>query len=515
MQPTFDPALENELRQRRKKPLSYKTSPFRDNDAIIASSSHELTQDPANLKALLHRGQAYARKELWQPALADYNYLLELNPENTDAWYYRGALFEKLMRLDDAIHDFSKVLSLDANHVMASYARASCRNRQGDLFQAIEDYTYALERDATAHNLHAAVNSSKRRSLDPKRRSAVDVSPQTNTWQSGRGQIGSQSLDLGGSQACLGAGSVAQAASLSARAAQGRNLDEYQLGTARGGGERHSDTSALQPRILLGDLSHGRAAPVATSTPQTPSVSYFTLPDALLQTSPPLHQRIPAPSQPEEHANTAPLPSNLEPHPRARTFEGREEEGHPPKNRDRRNSWGAAQERISGRCDSPDAHQQWQLGDQHGDDHKHTHGLGPGVQGLSGADGGQQLKLEDGSGGRRQELDAHHAGGLAFRKANDYRSAVHEYALALQVDPRHFKSLFNKGFSHDKVRHDGFVSLFLAREGWHGGGIVGLDLVRQRWHLAGLVPNAEIKRGKGLSQKVRRAFAGGVRCLSF
>jgi len=36
-------------------------------------------------------------------------------------------------------------------------------------------------------------------------------------------------------------------------------------------------------------------------------------------------------------------------------------------------------------------------------------------------------------------------------QANDYRAAIQEYDLALEVDPDHFKSLFNKGFSHDKV----------------------------------------------------------------
>eukprot|EP00983_Pelagomonas_calceolata_P119582 1160622-Pelagomonas_calceolata.AAC.4 len=59
MQPTFDPALESELRQRRKKPPY---SRERDNDAIIAGSTNELVQDSSNIRALLHRGQAYSRK---------------------------------------------------------------------------------------------------------------------------------------------------------------------------------------------------------------------------------------------------------------------------------------------------------------------------------------------------------------------------------------------------------------------------------------------------------------------
>eukprot|EP00983_Pelagomonas_calceolata_P119583 1160622-Pelagomonas_calceolata.AAC.5 len=304
--------------------------------------------------------------EQWQPALADYNAVLELKPENTGT--------TTMMHIP-----CEQVLSLDANHVMASYARASCRNRQGDLVQAIgmvfmcvcvcaracvvvlfytevicgigqsypslkqilaylhtcvaEDYTYALERDASAHHLHAAVSSSKRRSLDPKRCSAVDVS--SRAWHTSRGQAASQSLDLSGAQvwgwtcgclcdgghrrallilaftvllipksmvhqplclrlpklllppaqslssiklnlndkpsikpaaaaaaaaaadaadalcqACLGAGSMAQAASLAARAPQDHHQDQHQQGTTQLRGDRHSNTSDLQPRML-------------------------------------------------------------------------------------------------------------------------------------------------------------------------------------------------------------------------------------------------------------------------
>jgi len=36
-------------------------------------------------------------------------------------------------------------------------------------------------------------------------------------------------------------------------------------------------------------------------------------------------------------------------------------------------------------------------------------------------------------------------------QANNYRAAIQEYAQALEIDPNHFKSYFNKGFSHDKV----------------------------------------------------------------
>ena len=42
--------------------------------------------------------------------------------------------------------------------------------------------------------------------------------------------------------------------------------------------------------------------------------------------------------------------------------------------------------------------------------------------------------------------------GYAARKRGDFQGAIAEYSRALALDPRHFKALFNRGFSHDKAR---------------------------------------------------------------
>lgn len=41
--------------------------------------------------------------------------------------------------------------------------------------------------------------------------------------------------------------------------------------------------------------------------------------------------------------------------------------------------------------------------------------------------------------------------GCAHRKAGQFSEAVVEYTAALALDPHHFKAVFNRGFSHDKV----------------------------------------------------------------
>ncbi len=47
--------------------------------------------------------------------------------------------------------------------------------------------------------------------------------------------------------------------------------------------------------------------------------------------------------------------------------------------------------------------------------------------------------------------DECHACGYALRKAGDFRGAIAHYTAALRLEPRHFKALFNRGFSQDKA----------------------------------------------------------------
>ena len=48
--------------------------------------------------------------------------------------------------------------------------------------------------------------------------------------------------------------------------------------------------------------------------------------------------------------------------------------------------------------------------------------------------------------------DQHHARGYALRKQGNFVEAIQEYSEAIRLHPRHLKSLFNRAFSHDKVR---------------------------------------------------------------
>ena len=48
--------------------------------------------------------------------------------------------------------------------------------------------------------------------------------------------------------------------------------------------------------------------------------------------------------------------------------------------------------------------------------------------------------------------DAAHARGYALRKHGGFLGAVEAYSEAIKLQPAHFKALFNRAFSYDKVR---------------------------------------------------------------
>lgn len=55
---------------------------------------------------------------------------------------------------------------------------------------------------------------------------------------------------------------------------------------------------------------------------------------------------------------------------------------------------------------------------------------------------------------RAKLADYYHARGYAARKQGNFAGAVEEYSRALSLTPNHFKALFNRGFSYDKVRQN-------------------------------------------------------------
>ena len=53
-----------------------------------------------------------------------------------------------------------------------------------------------------------------------------------------------------------------------------------------------------------------------------------------------------------------------------------------------------------------------------------------------------------------RSVDQHNARGYSARQRGDLKAAISEYSAAIALDPMHFKSHFNRGFTHDKVGHE-------------------------------------------------------------
>jgi tetratricopeptide (TPR) repeat protein len=82
-------------------------------------------------------------------------------------------------------------------------------------------------------------------------------------------------------------------------------------------------------------------------------------------------------------------------------------------------------------------------------------GLPPAAAGSGGSassGSGSSSSVEADPAKRSKLADYYHARGYAARKQGNFKGAVEEYSRALALSPTHFKALFNRGFSYDKVQ---------------------------------------------------------------
>ena len=66
-----------------------------------------------------NRGLAYADKEDYDRAIADYDKALELDPKDATAYNNRGFTYDKKGDYDKAIADYNKALELDPKDATA------------------------------------------------------------------------------------------------------------------------------------------------------------------------------------------------------------------------------------------------------------------------------------------------------------------------------------------------------------------------------------------------------------
>ncbi|HTQ13270.1 MAG TPA: tetratricopeptide repeat protein [Rhizomicrobium sp.] len=114
---------------------------IKDDDAALAAPD---LLPGFRVPAHIDRGDAYAAKQQWSPAEADYAAVLQAKPENLEARILRAAVFREEKRYDAAIADFTQVIKIRPTLPMGYEGRAITYDEQGNLDAAIADYTTVI-----------------------------------------------------------------------------------------------------------------------------------------------------------------------------------------------------------------------------------------------------------------------------------------------------------------------------------------------------------------------------------
>ncbi|MBT4482504.1 MAG: tetratricopeptide repeat protein, partial [Candidatus Latescibacteria bacterium] len=92
-----------------------------------------------------NRGNAYAKLDQYDKAIADYTKALDINPEYAIAFSNRGNAYSDSGNYETAIADFTKAIEINPRLVEAYYNRGTAYSGSGNYETAIADFTKAIE----------------------------------------------------------------------------------------------------------------------------------------------------------------------------------------------------------------------------------------------------------------------------------------------------------------------------------------------------------------------------------
>jgi tetratricopeptide (TPR) repeat protein len=95
-------------------------------------------------EAYCKRGNAYAKLQNYEAAIADLGKAVELKPDYAEAYNGRGIVFYELKQFDKAINDFSKAIELKPDFADAYFRRGDAYADSGKINEAINDYKTAI-----------------------------------------------------------------------------------------------------------------------------------------------------------------------------------------------------------------------------------------------------------------------------------------------------------------------------------------------------------------------------------
>ena len=124
-------------------------------DLALAQFNEALRLDPSLIQALNYRGTLF--EDLGQDALAfnDFDTALKIEPLYAEALYNKGLLLHKRKRFDEALEYYNRTLLAAPRHVAALNNRSGIYIDRGQYEPAIQDMTAALAIDAYALTIYA------------------------------------------------------------------------------------------------------------------------------------------------------------------------------------------------------------------------------------------------------------------------------------------------------------------------------------------------------------------------
>lgn len=110
-----------------------------------ALANRRMTRE-AQIQLLVNRGVTYLRRQQYEPAVADFDSVIQLDASNAEGHLNRGAALVQLRRYGPAIASLTEALGLGVREPYKAYFnRGIAREALGDLRGAFEDYSTSLQ----------------------------------------------------------------------------------------------------------------------------------------------------------------------------------------------------------------------------------------------------------------------------------------------------------------------------------------------------------------------------------
>lgn len=115
----------------------------------LADFEESLKHDGKKWKALHNRGVSLGLHGKYEPALKDFDQVIELKPDFVSVWYNRAEVRSTLGSYSEAIEDYTKGLELTPGDMGMLVGRGTARYRLRQYDESLADFEAALQTDAT------------------------------------------------------------------------------------------------------------------------------------------------------------------------------------------------------------------------------------------------------------------------------------------------------------------------------------------------------------------------------